>query len=56
MDDISLLVGKSVIIAANLKPATLMGIQSEGMILAAETPEGFELPHFYHAKPGAEVL
>lgn len=29
------LVGKKVVIVANLEPATLMGIRSEGMILAA---------------------
>ena len=29
------IVGKQVIVAANLKPATLMGITSEGMVLAA---------------------
>ena len=29
------LVGKKVVIVANLEPATLMGIRSEGMVLAA---------------------
>lgn len=33
------LVGRSVVIVANLKPATLMGIESNGMVLAA-SPEG----------------
>jgi methionyl-tRNA synthetase len=33
------LVGKSVVIVANLKPAKLMGIESNGMVLAA-SPEG----------------
>jgi methionyl-tRNA synthetase len=32
------LVGKVVAIVANLKPATLMGIESNGMILAANQP------------------
>jgi len=34
------LVGKSVVIVANLKPAKLMGIESNGMILAAATDGG----------------
>ena len=37
------LVGKQVIIVANLKPAKLMGIESQGMLLAAEGSEGFAL-------------
>ncbi|MBS0603921.1 MAG: methionine--tRNA ligase [Verrucomicrobia bacterium] len=56
MDDVTLLVGKHVAVVANLKPAVLMGIESQGMILSAETDEGFELPHFYKAKSGAEIL
>ena len=34
------LIGKKVIIVANLKPAKLCGVESQGMILAADTPEG----------------
>ena len=30
------MVGKKVILVANLKPATLRGVKSEGMILCAE--------------------
>jgi methionyl-tRNA synthetase len=37
--DADALVGRSVAIVANLKPAKLMGIESNGMILAA-SPEG----------------
>lgn len=33
------LVGRSVVVVANLKPATLMGIESNGMVLAA-SPDG----------------
>jgi len=33
------LVGRSIVIVANLKPAKLMGIESNGMVLAA-SPEG----------------
>ncbi len=37
------LVGKLVVVVANLKPAKLMGIESQGMILAASTPGDEEL-------------
>lgn len=33
------LVGKSVVVVANLKPAKLRGIESQGMLLAASTPD-----------------
>lgn len=33
------LVGKSIVVVANLKPAKLRGVESQGMLLAA-TPEG----------------
>jgi methionyl-tRNA synthetase len=34
------LVGKYIAVVTNLKPAKLMGIQSEGMLLATDTPDG----------------
>lgn len=34
------LVGRTVIIAANLEPRTLMGLESQGMLLAASAPDG----------------
>ena len=34
------LIGKRVVVVANLKPARLMGQVSEGMILAAENKDG----------------
>ena len=34
------LIGKKVIIVANLKPAKLCGVESQGMICAADTPDG----------------
>jgi methionyl-tRNA synthetase len=37
------LVGQSVIAVTNLKPAKLMGIESQGMLLAAKHPEGLTL-------------
>jgi methionyl-tRNA synthetase len=37
------LVGKQVVVLANLEPATLMGVESKGMILAAEDGSGVHL-------------
>ena len=37
------LVGRTVVVVANLKPATLMGIESNGMVLAASQDGGAPL-------------
>ncbi len=37
------LVGKTVILVSNLKPAKLRGVESQGMILAADAPEGVKV-------------
>ncbi len=37
------LVGKTVVLVANLKPAKLRGVESQGMILAADAPEGVKV-------------
>jgi len=34
------LVGRTIVIVANLKPAKLMGIESNGMVLAASADDG----------------
>lgn len=34
------LVGKSIVVVANLQPATLRGIESQGMLLAASDDDG----------------
>ncbi len=34
------LIGKEIIIVANLEPKKLMGLESQGMLLAADTAEG----------------
>jgi methionyl-tRNA synthetase len=34
------LVGRSIVVVANLKPAKLMGIESNGMVLAASPEDG----------------
>jgi methionyl-tRNA synthetase len=50
------LVGKRVIVVANLKPAKLMGIESKGMLIAAVTYEGVRLPVIPDdVPPGTEV-
>jgi methionyl-tRNA synthetase len=50
------LVGKSIIIVANLKPAKLMGVESHGMLLATDSPEGLTLIGFdREPKTGAKV-
>lgn len=36
----SSLIGRQVVYLANLEPKKLRGVESQGMILAAETPEG----------------
>jgi methionyl-tRNA synthetase len=55
LEDLSTLVGKKIPVVANLKPATLMGIESQGMLLAADTALGIELPSFTNALPGTPV-
>ncbi|MBI2743769.1 MAG: methionine--tRNA ligase [Chlamydiales bacterium] len=55
MEDLNLLIGKKVVIVANLKPAALMGVESQGMLLAADTSLGIELPAFQNALPGTPV-
>ena len=50
------LVGKSIVIVANLKPAKLMGVESHGMLLATDSPVGLTLIGFdREPKTGAKV-
>ena len=53
------LVGRSVVIVANLEKAKLMGVESNGMILAATDPDGgpvlLGLDDPVAAPPGARV-
>ena len=37
------LVGKKIVVVANLEPATIRGVQSNGMLLAASTNDGLAL-------------
>ena len=34
------LIGRQIVIAANLEPRMLMGLESQGMLLAADSPDG----------------
>jgi methionyl-tRNA synthetase len=49
------LIGKKVILVANLAPATIMGIESQGMILAASDQSALELPFIQTLPPGSSV-
>lgn len=49
------LVGKKVVLAANLKPAVLMGVESHGMILAASDDETTEVLSIVSVDAGCSV-
>jgi len=50
------LVGKSIVIVANLKPAKLMGVESRGMLLATSGKDGLTLLGFDRdAEPGGAI-
>ena len=38
--ELDALVGRQIVVVANLEPRTLMGLESQGILLAADTPEG----------------
>jgi len=48
------LIGKTVIVVSNLKPAKLRGVESNGMILAADSGDGVKVI-FTDAEPGSKV-
>ena len=50
------IVGKTIVVVANLKPAKLMGVESRGMLLATDTAEGLTLLGFDRPpKTGAKI-
>jgi methionyl-tRNA synthetase len=49
------LIGKKVILVANLAPATIMGVESQGMVLAASFGPAMELPWIDALPPGAVI-
>ena len=49
------LVGREIIIAANLEPRMLMGLESQGMILAGSDEGGLKLISIEGMKPGSII-
>lgn len=49
------LIGRKVVVVANLKPATLMGVASQGMLLAAKQEGDLELVSIEEIPPGGVV-
>lgn len=49
------LIDKKVVLVANLKPATFMGVESHGMLLAARSNERIELLMVQEAEPGTLI-
>lgn len=52
VQDIDSFIGRKVILVANLAPASLCGVESQGMLLAAKGDMGLELPIFSLSSPG----
>jgi methionyl-tRNA synthetase len=48
--------GRNVILVTNLRPARLRGVESQGMLLAAEQGDTVEVLFADHAQPGDPVL
>jgi tRNA-binding protein len=49
------LVGKTIIVAANLEPRQLMGLESQGMLLAADSEKPIPLTTMKKAEPGLKI-
>ena len=50
------LIGKQIVVVTNLKPATIRGVESRGMLLAASNPEGLSIVTLDRPlAPGAKV-
>ncbi len=49
------LIGRTVIVVANLKPAVLCGVESRGMILAGDTNDGVKVLFADGMEPGAKI-
>lgn len=49
------LIGKKLVIVANLAPATIMGVESRGMVLAGESGAALELPQIQQLPPGSSI-
>ncbi len=49
------LIGKNIILVSNLKPAKLCGVESYGMILAADCPDGVKVIFIDEIPPGSKI-
>lgn len=49
------LIGKNIILVSNLKPATLCGVESNGMILAADSDSGVKVIFVDGIEPGSKI-
>jgi methionyl-tRNA synthetase len=49
------LVGKKVVVVANLAPRTMRGLESQGMVLMAEDRDGNLVPVGANSEPGSVV-
>ncbi|MDB6081353.1 MAG: metG [Chlamydiia bacterium] len=49
------IIGKQVVIVANLQPATLMGVESQGMVLAASSGDVMQLLELPQLPPGTSI-
>lgn len=49
------LVGKKVVVVANLKPAKMMGVESQGMVLAGSLDQALELVTVENLPAGADI-
>lgn len=54
-DDLAGLVGRQIIVVANLAPRTIRGEESNGMLLAASAPEGSEVTDVVLVHPGKPI-
>jgi methionyl-tRNA synthetase len=53
--EIEQIIGKKVIVLANINKTTIMGVESNGMILAANDDKLFEIPYLDSLSPGSIV-
>ena len=49
------LIGKKIAVVVNLKPAKLMGLESQGMLLAASLDDALEVVSIQNLPPGASI-
>lgn len=49
------LIGKQIVVVANLKPAKLCGVESQGMILAADDGDAAKVLFVDGVAPGSRV-